>query len=79
MSQKMSTKPVILTFFKQFYKFAPLPLLNFRVDLKFDLILLCVYYKLDYAKFGVSNLFFSKFIEKTIGGRFDPSPPGREG
>ena len=34
---------------------------------------MCILLKLDYAKFGVSNLFFSKVIEeKSLGGRLDP-------
>ena len=36
------SKHIILTFFKHFPKFAPLPLLNFAVDLKFDHIPLCI-------------------------------------
>ena len=69
-----------MTFFKQFPKFAPLPLLNFEVDLKFDHIPLCVLLKLKYAKFGVSNLFFPNVIEeKPLGGRLDPLSLGQEG
>ena len=73
----MSKRPINLTFFKQFPKFAPPPLLNVGVDLKFDHILLCVYYKkLDYAKFGVSNLFLSTVIEeKPLGVGSTPPPP----
>ena len=34
---------------------------------------MCILLKLDYAKFGVSNLFFSKVIEeKHLGGWLDP-------
>ena len=34
--------------------------------------------KLGYAKFGVSNLLFSKVIEeKPLGGRLDPIPLGK--
>ena len=34
---------------------------------------MCILLKLDYAKFGVSNLFFSKVIEeKPLGGGLDP-------
>ena len=34
---------------------------------------MCILLKLDYARFGVFNLFFSKVIEeKPLGGRFDP-------
>ena len=40
---------------------------------------MCILLKLDYAKFGVSNLFFSKVIkEKPLGGRLD-SPLVQEG
>ena len=64
LSQKMSKKPIILTFFQHFPKFAPLPLLNFGVDPTFDHPPMCILLKLDYVKFGVSNLFFSKVIEE---------------
>ena len=39
---------------------------------------MCILLKSDYAKFGVSNLFFSKVIEeKPLMGRFAaPPPPG---
>ena len=38
---------------------------------------MCILLKLHYAKFGVSNLFFSKVIEeKPLGGRLDPPPLG---
>ena len=34
---------------------------------------MCILLKFDYAKFGVSNLCFSKVIEeKPMGGRLDP-------
>ena len=38
---------------------------------------MCILLKLDYAKFGVSNLYFAKVIEeKPLGSRLDPpSPP----
>ena len=37
---------------------------------------MCILSKLHYAKFGVSNLSFSKVIEeKPLGGRLDPPPP----
>ena len=37
---------------------------------------MCILLKLDYAKFGVSNFFFSKVIkEKPLGGRLDLPPP----
>ena len=37
---------------------------------------MCILLKLDYAKFGVSNLFYSKVIEeKPFGGRLDPPDP----
>ena len=48
----MSKKPIILTFFKQFPKFAPLPHPP-----------MCILLKLNYTKFSVSNLFFSIVIE----------------
>ena len=36
--------------------------------------------KLNYAKFGVSDLFFWKVIkEKPLGSRLDPPPLGQEG
>ena len=39
---------------------------------------MCILLKLDYAKFGVSNVFFSKVIEeKLLGGRLDPPPLGK--
>ena len=63
-----------LDIFKHFSKFAPLPLLNFGVDLKFDHIPpICILLKLDYANFGVSNLFYAKVIEKPLG-RLAQSP-----
>ena len=38
---------------------------------------MCILLKLDYTKFGVSNLFFSKVIdEKPLGGRPDPLGKG---
>ena len=42
---------------------------------------MCILLKLDYAKFGVSTLFFfSKIIEeKPLGGRLDPPPTGKGG
>ena len=61
-SRTCQKNPIILTFFKQFPKFAPLLLLNYEVDLKFDHM--CILLKLNCAKFGVSNLFFSKVIEE---------------
>ena len=34
---------------------------------------MCILFKLQYAKFGVSNLVFSKVIEeKPLGGRLEP-------
>ena len=37
---------------------------------------MCILLKLDYAKFGVSNLFFSKVIdEKPLGESARPLPP----
>ena len=40
---------------------------------------MCILLKLNYAKFGVSNLFFSKFIEdKPLGGRLYPDPLVKE-
>ena len=60
----MPKKPIILTFFEHFPKFAPLPLQNFGMNLKFDHTPMCILLKLDYAKFSVSNLFFSKVIEE---------------
>ena len=67
---RKSQKTYNLTFFQHFPKFAPLPLPNFGVDLKFDHISpMCILLKLDYAKLGVSKLFFSKVIEeKPLGG-----------
>ena len=44
-SQKTSKKLIILKFFKHFPKYAPLPLLNFGVNPKFDRTPLCVYYR----------------------------------
>ena len=39
---------------------------------------MCILSKLHYAKFGVSNSFFSKVIEeKPLGGRLDPLGTGR--
>ena len=42
---------------------------------------MCILFKLNYAKFGVSNLFVSKVIEKNFGGggsgRLDPLSTGR--
>ena len=39
---------------------------------------MCILLKLDYAKFGVSNLFFSKVIEgKPLGGSARPPGKGR--
>ena len=66
MSKKMSKKSIILTFFQHFPDIAPLPLLNFGVDPKFDHTSLCVLLKLDYAKFGVSNLFFQKLSKNNL-------------
>ena len=62
----MSKKTKFLTFFKQFSKFAPLPLLNFGVDLKLNL---------HYAKFCVSNLFFQKLSKKNLWGVESTPPP----
>ena len=39
---------------------------------------MCILLKLDYAKFGVSNLFFSNVIEETFGGLLDSPPPPLE-
>ena len=47
-------------------KFTPLHLLNFGMNPKLDHIPVCILLKLDYAKFGVSSLFFSKVIEEKI-------------
>ena len=46
-------EPIILTFSQLFPNFAPLPLLKFRVDPKFDHIPVCILLKFDCAKFGV--------------------------
>ena len=62
----MSKKPKILTFFQHFPKFATLPLLNFGVNPKFDHTPMCILLKLNYAKFGVSNLFFQKLSKKNL-------------
>ena len=36
---------------------------------------MCILLKLDYAKFGVFNLFFQKLSKKHLwGGRLDPHP-----
>ena len=41
---------------------------------------MCILLKLDYAKFGVSNLFFSKVIEeKPLGGSARPPSLVKEG
>ena len=75
MFHKMSKKPIILTFFQHLPKFAPLPLLTFGIDPKFDdtPTPMCILLKLDYAKFGVSDLFCSKVIEeKPLGCRLEP-------
>ena len=40
---------------------------------------MCLLLKLEYAKFGVSNLSFSKGIEKAFGGWLNPSPLVKEG
>ena len=71
----MSKKPVILTFFKQFPKFAALPLLNFGVDLKFDHISLCVYYQ-SYIMQSVVFLtyFFQKLSKKNLWGAGSTPP-----
>ena len=38
---------------------------------------MCILLNLNYAKFGVSNLFFSKVMEeKPLGGRLDSPPLG---
>ena len=56
-----------MAFFKQFPKFAALPLLNFGVDLKFDHIPLRVYYQ---------SYIMQVIDEKPLGGgRLDPPPP----
>ena len=62
-------KSIILTFFKQFPKFAPLPLLNFAVGLKFDHIPLCVYYQ-SYIMQSLVFLthFFQKLSKKNLWG-----------
>ena len=38
---------------------------------------MCILLKLNYAKFGVANLFFFQKISKTFGGRLDPLGKGR--
>ena len=41
---------------------------------------MCTLLKLDYAKFGVSNLFFQSYRRKTfVGGQIDPLPKIQEG
>ena len=41
---------------------------------------MCILLKLDYAKFGVSNLFFANVIaEKPLGGLLNPLPFVKEG
>ena len=72
-----------LTFFKQFPKFAPLPLLNFGVDLKFDHIRLCVYYQ----SYAMQSLVFLTYCFQTLskknfflwGDQLDPPPWYRKG
>ena len=67
-----------MTFFQHFPKFAPLPLLNFGVDPKFDHIPYVYIIKVELYKAWCSNLFFSKVIEeKPFGGRLDPPGTGR--
>ena len=69
-------KPIILTFFKQFPKFASVPLLNFGVDLKFDHIPLCVYYRRYIMHSLVFLTHFFKSYQKKLwggGGQLDPS------
>ena len=40
---------------------------------------MCILFKLHYAKFGVSNLFFPNVIEeKPLGGRLEPPPLAKE-
>ena len=56
-----------MTFFIHFLKFTALPFLNFGIDPKFDQPM-CILLKLHYAKFGFSNLFFSKVIEENLWG-----------
>ena len=75
--RKCKKTPIILAFFQYFPKFGPLPLLHFGVGPKFDHISLCAYIsKLDYAKFGASNLLLSKVIEeKPLGVGPIPPPP----
>ena len=70
----MSKKPIILTFFKQFPKFAPLPLLNFGMDIKFYHIPLCVYYQSYIMQSLVfPTYFFQKLWKKNLwGGWLDP-------
>ena len=36
---------------------------------------MCILLKLDYAKFGVSNLFFQKLSKKNLWGSARPPPP----
>ena len=40
---------------------------------------MCILLKLDYANFGVSNLFFAKVIKKTFGGSAPSLPLVKEG
>ena len=41
---------------------------------------MCMLLKLDYAKFGVSNLYFSKVIKENLwGGGSPPPPPQKKG
>ena len=36
---------------------------------------MCIFLKLDYAKYGVSNLFFQKLSKRPFGCRLDAPPP----
>ena len=76
----MSKRPIILTSLKQFSKFAPLPLQNFGVDLKFDYIPLYVYY---YSWIMQSLVFLTYFVQKlqrnTFGGSAQAPPLVQEG
>ena len=72
-----------MTFFKQFPKFAPLPLLNFGVDLKFHHIALCVYYQSWIMQSLVFLTYFlQKLSKKNLWGSArnpPPPPPVQEG
>ena len=59
--------PMILTFLHHFPKFAPLPLPNFGKILNLNNYPpLNRLVKLYYAKFNVSNLFFSNVMEENL-------------